>query len=134
MLKFGKLALLFCFLLFFASLSFPFVSYWLDQPHQHEIQTTVLNRNFTSVKLQKGQVLLVPAPRRHLMRIGQLFFDKPTLFPVGAQFRASDRHWGATYTIEAIKANGVVIGFDAEGGSSATSVRRSVGTVELGWK
>lgn len=135
-----KFILLIFAVLVVASVAFPFAAYWLDQPHQREIQAKILIGNFDKVQLQNGKVLMVPAPNRHLMRTmtattpGFNFFDTPMLLSVGSQFKASDRHWGTTYTITKIEPDGVVIHFEASSGSSATSVRSSAGNVKLGWK
>jgi len=140
MLKFGKFVLLLFALLVVVAIALPIVAYRLDQPHQREIQAKVLNGNFAKVQLQNGKVSMVPAANRHLMRTLTApiprfnSFNPPMVLSVGSQFKASDRHWGATYTITRIEPDGVVIHFEASGGSSATSIQSSAGNVKLGWK
>lgn len=115
------------------------VAYQLNQIHQRQIQTNVLNGNFTKVQLQNGKVQLVPVflavhGHNYLMKTSNLGpFDKPMLLSVGSQFFANDRHWRAKYTITTIESDGVRIHFDADGNSPA-AVRNSSGTVKLQWK
>ena len=135
MRKFVKFVLLIFGLFFVAAVAFPFVSHWLDQPHQREIQAKVLNGNCSKVQLQNGKVLLVLSERRHLLRSmdSRDPFIRSLLLSVGSQFKASDHHWGATYTVKSIDADGVNIYFEADG-SSPAAVRSSSGTVKLAWK
>ncbi|WP_170065470.1 hypothetical protein [Abditibacterium utsteinense] len=116
-----------------AAIAFPILAYQLEQPHQREIQTKVLNGNFTKVQLQNGKILFVTDHPRLITTAGNQFFDKPVLLSIGSQFKASDPHWGAAYTITRIDLDGVVIHFDASG-DVPSAVRRSSGNVKLAWK
>ncbi|BCM92406.1 hypothetical protein IAD21_04285 [Abditibacteriota bacterium] len=111
----------------------PFVIYWMAQPHQREIQQKVLEFNLSKVSASGGKVSLVA--RRSLLRTanGDFLMRKPMLFSIGSQFKASDRHWGATYTISSIDSDGITITYNAAGGPPS-SVRSSSGTIKLLYK
>lgn len=134
--KVKKFVLRFLGLMVVAAILFRVIALSVEQRGQAELQAKFLNACFAKVQLQNGQVLIAPAPKYHLLRTmeeGRNPFFTPMLFPVGSQFKASDQHWGATYTIQEIKPEGVVIDFEASG-EPRTLVRRSSGTVQLAWK
>ncbi|MDQ3813559.1 MAG: hypothetical protein M3347_06365 [Armatimonadota bacterium] len=135
MRTFANLILLFFALFVAAAGLYPAASRWLDQPRQREIQERGLEARFSKVQLQNGKVLLVVGEHRQAVRSmdSDSPFVRSLLLSVGSQFRASDRHWGATYTIKSIDAGGVNIYFEADG-APPSSVRPSRGTIKLRWK
>ncbi|RYG63676.1 hypothetical protein EON80_20765 [bacterium] len=61
------------------------------------------------------------------------FLEEPLLLSIGSKFKASDRHWGATYTLVAIQADGIILNYEAEGERPA-SIRNSAGQLHVSWK